>query len=177
MRVMNSQFLLGAVLQGAAFAMGSVLTMSAQAAAPGITGPAFQLNAAATRVTQPDGKSLYAWGYGCSSKPSGFAPANITGATCPAAQLPGPTLIVTEGATVTVMLTNNLPAAAGNTSILFPGFQTVVSKVVSSVSVTPGGPYASTPTVTFSGGGGTGATGTATIDTSGTLTAIAVNNP
>ena len=37
-------------------------------------------------------------------------------------QLPGPTLIVTEGETVTVTLTNNLPAAAGNTSILFPGF-------------------------------------------------------
>src|SRR6185437_226165 len=37
--------------------------------------------------------------------------------------IPGPTLIVTEGQTVTVNLTNNLPAAAGNTSILFPGFQ------------------------------------------------------
>jgi Multicopper oxidase len=31
-------------------------------------------------------------------------------------------MIVTEGATVTVTLTNQLPAAAGNTSILFPGF-------------------------------------------------------
>jgi hypothetical protein len=38
-------------------------------------------------------------------------------------QVPGPTLIVTEGQTVTVNLTNQLPAAAGNTSILFPGFQ------------------------------------------------------
>ena len=38
-------------------------------------------------------------------------------------QLPGPTLIVTQGDTVTVTLTNNLPAAAGNTSILFPGFR------------------------------------------------------
>jgi FtsP/CotA-like multicopper oxidase with cupredoxin domain len=37
-------------------------------------------------------------------------------------QVPGPTLIVTQGQTVTVNLTNNLPAAAGNTSILFPGF-------------------------------------------------------
>src|SRR5258708_37462014 len=37
-------------------------------------------------------------------------------------QIPGPTLIVTEGQTVTVNLTNNLPVAAGNTSILFPGF-------------------------------------------------------
>jgi FtsP/CotA-like multicopper oxidase with cupredoxin domain len=37
-------------------------------------------------------------------------------------QLPGPTLIVTEGQSVTVNLTNALPNAAGNTSMLFPGF-------------------------------------------------------
>ena len=55
---------------------------------------------------------------------AGYAPAAIAGTllqcTC---RFPGPTLIVTEGQTVTVTLTNNLPAAAGNTSILFPGFQ------------------------------------------------------
>jgi len=38
-------------------------------------------------------------------------------------QVPGPTLIVTEGQTVTVNLLNGLPPAAGNTSILFPGFK------------------------------------------------------
>src|SRR5208337_4058238 len=42
---------------------------------------------------------------------------------CNTMQVPGPTLIVTEGNPVTVSLTNNLPTAAGNTSILFPGFQ------------------------------------------------------
>ena len=42
---------------------------------------------------------------------------------CPTMQIPGPTLIVTEGDKVTVTLTNKLPTAAGNTSILFPGFQ------------------------------------------------------
>jgi FtsP/CotA-like multicopper oxidase with cupredoxin domain len=52
----------------------------------------------------------------------GFAPTAITG-TCGTMQVPGPTLIVTEGQTVTVTLTNQLPAAAGSTSILFPGFQ------------------------------------------------------
>ena len=51
-----------------------------------------------------------------------YAPAAITGTFCNTMQVPGPTLIVTEGETVTVTLTNNLPAAAGNTSILFPGF-------------------------------------------------------
>ncbi|WP_175108575.1 multicopper oxidase domain-containing protein, partial [Pararobbsia alpina] len=49
--------------------------------------------------------------------------AGITGANCPSMQIPGPTLIVKQGDIVTVTLTNNLPAAAGNTSILFPGFQ------------------------------------------------------
>src|SRR5207244_10872524 len=52
---------------------------------------------------------------------SGFAPAGITG-TCSTMQVPGPTLIVTQGQTVTVDLQNGLPTAAGNTSILFPGF-------------------------------------------------------
>ncbi len=42
-------------------------------------------------------------------------------------QVPGPTLIVTEGQTVTVNLQNGLPTAAGNTSILFPGFNVTAS--------------------------------------------------
>ncbi|MCC8400759.1 multicopper oxidase family protein [Paraburkholderia sp. MMS20-SJTN17] len=97
--------------------------VNAQAAAPGITGTSFRLSAEANRISQPDGSSVYAWGYGCSTAPSGFLPANITNATCPSMQVPGPTLIVKEGAVVTITLTNNLPVAAGNTSILFPGFQ------------------------------------------------------
>jgi FtsP/CotA-like multicopper oxidase with cupredoxin domain len=116
-----------------------VLALSAHAAAPGIAGaagtPVFNLNAAAMRATQPNGKSLYSWGYGCTSTTgNSFAPA-MKGANCPAAQLPGPTLIVTEGETVTVNLTNSLPAAAGNTSILFPGFQ-VCAGTISGVSTT-----------------------------------------
>jgi FtsP/CotA-like multicopper oxidase with cupredoxin domain len=38
-------------------------------------------------------------------------------------QVPGPTLIVHKGDIVTVTLTNKLPPGAGNTSIVFPGFQ------------------------------------------------------
>ena len=74
---------------------------------------------------------LYSWGYGCAA---GFSPTyapavfNKAGAAfCPPMQLPGPTLIVTEGQTVTVTLTNGLPSAAGNTSILFPGFNVSTS--------------------------------------------------
>jgi FtsP/CotA-like multicopper oxidase with cupredoxin domain len=94
---------------------------AASAAAPGITGPTFNLTAQTAFINQPDGEAVYSWGYGCNGSPSGFVP-SLPGQTCPTMQVPGPTLIVTEGATVTVNLTNNLPTAAGNTSILFPGF-------------------------------------------------------
>ncbi|VWB86346.1 CopA family copper resistance protein [Burkholderia territorii] len=93
------------------------------AAAPGITGTHFDLSAEASRISQPDGSSVYSWGYGCRTAPAGFSPAGITGASCPSMQIPGPTLIVRQGDVITVTLTNNLPAAAGNTSILFQGFQ------------------------------------------------------
>jgi FtsP/CotA-like multicopper oxidase with cupredoxin domain len=98
-------------------------TAVAYAAAPGITGPSFALIAKDAFLNQPDGSAVYSWGYGCNGAPSGFAPAAITTATCISMQVPGPTLIVTEGQTVSVTLTNGLPTAAGNTSILFPGFQ------------------------------------------------------
>jgi multicopper oxidase len=91
------------------------------AAAPGITGPSFSLTAQQAFLNQPDGEAVYSWGYGCNGAPAGFQPA-MTGQTCPSMQVPGPTMIVTEGDSVTVTLTNNLPPAAGNTSILFPGF-------------------------------------------------------
>ena len=98
-----------------------LLTLSAHAAAPGITGPMFKLTAQAAYITQPDGQMIYSWGYGCSGSPSGYAP-KLSSSFCNTMQVPGPTLIVTEGDTVSVTLANNLPAAAANTSILFPGF-------------------------------------------------------
>ena len=42
-----------------------LLTASAFAAAPGITGPTFNLTASAAYLTQPDGAMVYSWGYGC----------------------------------------------------------------------------------------------------------------
>jgi FtsP/CotA-like multicopper oxidase with cupredoxin domain len=81
----------------------------ARAAIDGITSPdnTFNLTASAAHIYMPDGASIYSWGYGIGGH----------------MQLPGPTLIVTQGATVTVRLTNNLPPAAGNVSIVFPGHQ------------------------------------------------------
>src|ERR1700692_4822104 len=104
-----------------------IVAFAAHAATPGITGPTFNLTAQTAFLNQPDGNAVYAWGYGCNGAPSGFAPAAITNAVCPTMQVPGPTLIVTEGQIVTVNLTNGLPAVAGNTSILFPGFQVTVA--------------------------------------------------
>jgi FtsP/CotA-like multicopper oxidase with cupredoxin domain len=96
------------------------------AATPGITGPSFTLMAKDSYISQPDGAMIYSWGYGCQASVS-FAPAAIPGGNCSTMQIPGPTLIVHEGDSVSVTLQNNLPAAAGNTSILFPGFQVMTT--------------------------------------------------
>lgn len=95
---------------------------AAFAASVGVTGPTFNLVASPAQISQPDGTFVYSWGYGCDGKPTGYAPAAISKGFCNSMQIPGPTLIVTEGDTVRVNLKNNLPGAAGNTSILFPGF-------------------------------------------------------
>ena len=125
-----------------------LLTATAFAAAPGITGPTFNLTAQTAYLSQPDGAAVYSWGYGCNGAPSGYAPASITTRTCNTMQVPGPTLIVTEGQTVTVNLLNGLPPAAGNTSILFPGFSVTATGGVAGLlteEAAPGG----TVTYTF----------------------------
>ncbi len=152
MRPMNMKnALLKTRLLLAAMVAALSLTATAHAAAPGITGPTFNLTAQPAYLTQPDGQSIYSWGYGCNGVPSGFAPAAITATFCNTMQVPGPTLIVTEGQTVTVNLTNNLPTAAGNTSILFPGFNVTASGGVAGLltnEAAPGGTvtYSFTPT-------------------------------
>ena len=128
------------------------------AAVPGISSnPAgagssiFNLTAGATYISQPDGAQIWSWGYGCStgSTPT-FVPAGL--GTCPIAQIPGPTMIVTEGTTVSVTLTNGLPAGAGNTSILFPGFQVSTSGGVAGLQ-TQEAPPGGTVTYTFTASG------------------------
>jgi FtsP/CotA-like multicopper oxidase with cupredoxin domain len=134
-----------------------LLTPAAFAAAPGITGPTFNLTARPAYISQPDGQYVYSWGYGCASTPSGFAPRSgfgpasvgITNATCPNMQVPGPTLIVTQGDTVTVNLTNNLPNAAGNTSILFPGFNVTASGGIVGLLTREATPSGGTVSYTF----------------------------
>ena len=69
----------------------------------------FSLTAQDGYVSTPDGNSIYTWSYGNSTR--GF-------------QLPGPTLCVTSGQKVTVVLHNTLPEA---TSIVFPGQRGVLA--------------------------------------------------
>ena len=111
-----------------AAAAGSLLAAAAQAAAPGISGNTITLTASPAYLTQPDGLSVYSWGYGCTT-PTGhaFVPATTPAGFCNTMQVPGPTLVVREGDSVSVTLTNGLPASAGNTSILFPGFNVTTS--------------------------------------------------
>lgn len=85
----------------------------AQAKILGIQGTNFELVAKQDRITLGDGDSMVMWG---------FAPGS--GARM---QYPGPTLIVNQGDTVTVTLRNQLPASAGNVSIVFPGHEVTAS--------------------------------------------------
>jgi len=75
----------------------------AWATVAGVTGPNFSLTARVDTISTADGNSLMMWGY-----------ANGGGTM----QYPGPTLIVNQGDTVSVTLTNSLPVTA---SIVFPG--------------------------------------------------------
>jgi hypothetical protein len=93
--------------------MGALLTLallclwagsaSAGAVIPGITGPSFNLTTGAVGISTPDGDSVLIWAYGPSGGP---------------VQYPGPTLIVNQGQTVTITLTNTLPQPV---SMVFPG--------------------------------------------------------
>jgi FtsP/CotA-like multicopper oxidase with cupredoxin domain len=121
---------MGRLLSLVAPAAALLISTAVHAAVPGITAnplattpSRFNLTASENYISQPDGTSVYSWGYGCTATSApAFAPAAITGGFCDPMQVPGPTLIVTEGETVSVTLTNNLPTSAGSTSILFPGF-------------------------------------------------------
>lgn len=82
---------------------------SAWAVIDGISGPVFNLTAKADYISTADGGSIYNWGY-----------ANGNGTM----QYPGPSMIVNQGDTVTINLSNQLPVPV---SIVFPGQQGVVA--------------------------------------------------
>ncbi|GAB4336222.1 MAG: hypothetical protein Kow0089_06330 [Desulfobulbaceae bacterium] len=121
----------------------------ATAAIDGLTGTTFNLAVRTGTISTPDGGSVLIWGY-----------ANGAGL----AQYPGPTLIVNEGDTVTITLTNNLTVAGGgavpNVSMVFPGHR---------ASVDPGDPGVSGILTSEAPPGGT-VTYTFTADNPGTYT-------
>jgi FtsP/CotA-like multicopper oxidase with cupredoxin domain len=78
----------------------------------------FSLVALDASISTGDGNSVYAWGYADAA----------TGVM----QYPGPTLIVNQGDTVVVNLSNGLPPANLPVSIVFPGQQGVVATCTSS---------------------------------------------
>ncbi|MFA5352829.1 MAG: multicopper oxidase domain-containing protein [Thermodesulfovibrionales bacterium] len=78
-------------------------TVTGNAAISGVKGKTFNLTAKSGYITTPDGNNIFMWGYA------------LNGGTM---QYPGPTLIVNQGAVVTVRLTNQLSVPV---SITFPG--------------------------------------------------------
>src|SRR5437016_6507440 len=130
-----------------------LLAASAHAAVPGIKGSSFALSASDGYSSQPDGGLIYSWGYSCAGSNPTFVPFTpdpaFPNAGCLPMQLPGPTLIVTEGQLVTVTLTNHLPAAVGNTSIIFAGFQVMASGGVTGLLTNEAQPGGTAVTYTF----------------------------
>lgn len=79
----------------------------ASAEIPGISATSFSLSAKEGYISTGDGDSIYMWGY-----------ADSGGHNAGQMQYPGPTLIVNEGDTVTVSLSNSLGVPV---SMIFPG--------------------------------------------------------
>ncbi len=111
------------------------LPAAAHAEIDGITGPQFNLVARPGHITTPDGASHYSWGF-----------ANGAGEM----QYPGPTLIVNQGDVVTITLTNQLPASAGNVSVVIPGMVATATGGVAGLVTREAEPGGMTPvTYTF----------------------------
>jgi FtsP/CotA-like multicopper oxidase with cupredoxin domain len=103
----------------------------AMAVVDGVTGTSFNLIAKADYIATGDGNVHFAWGY-----------ANGAGSM----QYPGPTMIVPQGATVTVTLGNQLGVPV---SIVFPGQRGVVASGGAPGLLTREAPPAGTVTYTF----------------------------
>jgi FtsP/CotA-like multicopper oxidase with cupredoxin domain len=80
-----------------------LMPANTEAAIDGVTGTTFNLTATDGYISTPEGNSIYMWGYALDG--GGM-------------QYPGPTIIVNEGTTVTVNLTNQLSVPV---SIVLPG--------------------------------------------------------
>ncbi len=123
-RAMNIPVVFAAVL---------LLTGSGQAAIDGISGPTFNLTAKVDHISTADGGSILLWGYADDDDQAGFGTR---------AQYPAPTMIVNQGETVTINLTNGLSVSAGdvpNVSMVFPGQDVTASCSTAGTDTCPPG--------------------------------------
>lgn len=108
---------------GILLAMGSV-DAHATDSIDGISGPTFNFTAKVDHISTADGGSVLLWGYADDDDQAGFGTR---------AQYPAPTMIVNQGDTITVNLSNGLSVAAGsvpNVSIVFPGQEVMTACIV-----------------------------------------------
>lgn len=113
MKTMQKELSKAGLLKIAALAALLMLfAAGSQAAINGVSGTTFSLTATADHIATGDGGSVYFWGYALGAG---------------RAQYPGPTFIVNQGDTITINLTNALPADAGPVSIVFPGQEGVTA--------------------------------------------------
>lgn len=103
MKILHRKILTIVTTMLAIFGLLSSGSGMAGAVISGVTGTTFNLTAKADFITTGDGDSIYMWGFALPGKRM---------------QYPGPTLIVNEGDTVTVILDNQLSVPV---SIVFPG--------------------------------------------------------
>jgi FtsP/CotA-like multicopper oxidase with cupredoxin domain len=102
-REMNKPAVKNGCLSIAILAMLGLMPVATYAVVDGIGGTTFNLTAKAGTIYMGDGGVAYMWGFASGNGPM---------------QYPGPTLILNQGETITVNLTNQLSVPV---SILFPG--------------------------------------------------------
>ncbi len=93
-------------LAGFALLLMSLAGARTEAAIDGVTGTNFDFTAKPAIISTPDGDSLLVWGYALDDGEM---------------QYPGPTLIVDQGDTITINLTNALGVPNMPVSLVFPG--------------------------------------------------------
>ena len=110
----------------------------------------FNLTAQEGRIIMGDGETAYIWGYASTTNVNAVCPAG----NC--VQYPGPTLIVNQGETVVVNLTNLIPTLPGNTpqntSIVFPGQSVTPSGGVAGLLTREAAPLGGAVSYTFVAG-------------------------
>ena len=112
MNIQQNKFLKKIAILASMLSMG--IASMAQAAIVGVEDTTFNLVAKDGYITSGDGDSLYMWGYSTTETHNNGLSTNG------GMQYPGPTLIVNEGDSVTINLTNEI-SILGKVSIVFPG--------------------------------------------------------